>query len=238
MNALDALDAARKMDQQYRYQRHIYDLSRKYYLLGRERILREIPLLPGQHLLEVGCGTGSNLYKLAYRFPEARLYGLDASEMMLASARAHRRYPRHGRHLHFSQGLAQQVTPDQFGLEQGFDHVLLSYVLSMIPDWCTAIEQAINSLRPGGCLHIVDFSDQASMPVWFRKLLLQWLDWFHVHPDPEVPAYLQELEARLGGELQVAQVMSRYALIIHYRKQRRSDDAQPETLQIPKYLDF
>ena len=31
-------DQAEQMDRMYRYQRHIYDLTRKYYLLGRDRI--------------------------------------------------------------------------------------------------------------------------------------------------------------------------------------------------------
>ncbi len=33
------MDAAQKMDQQYRYQRYVYDLSRKYYLLGRDALV-------------------------------------------------------------------------------------------------------------------------------------------------------------------------------------------------------
>ena len=32
-------DAARHMDRIYRYQRYIYDLTRKYYLLGRDRLI-------------------------------------------------------------------------------------------------------------------------------------------------------------------------------------------------------
>ncbi|MDH4412604.1 MAG: SAM-dependent methyltransferase, partial [Rhizobium sp.] len=30
---------ADRMDRMYRYQRHIYDLSRKYYLLGRDHMI-------------------------------------------------------------------------------------------------------------------------------------------------------------------------------------------------------
>jgi S-adenosylmethionine-diacylgycerolhomoserine-N-methlytransferase len=41
---LAASDAARRMDAMYRYQRHIYDLTRKFYLLGRDRLLASLPI--------------------------------------------------------------------------------------------------------------------------------------------------------------------------------------------------
>jgi S-adenosylmethionine-diacylgycerolhomoserine-N-methlytransferase len=36
---------AAKMDAMYRRQRYIYDLSRKYFLLGRDRLLARLPVL-------------------------------------------------------------------------------------------------------------------------------------------------------------------------------------------------
>ncbi len=215
---MDAMDAAQKMDQQYRYQRYVYDLSRKYYLLGRDTLLSEIPVKAGEHVLEVGCGTARNLIKLSSMHPEAKLYGLDASQLMLDSAHEKRQFQQTN-NIILKQGLAQQVTPEQFGVEGGFDHIVCPYVLSMIPNWHEAIEQAIKNLKIGGSLHIVDFSDQAAMPKWFSKLLLTWLGWFNVHPDPKLPAHLEKLSERLGGELTIKQIAGRYALIVHYTKQ-------------------
>lgn len=230
-------DAAQKMDQQYRYQRYVYDWSRKYYLLGREQILREIKLNNRQNLLEVGCGTGSNLYKLAYCHPVAKLYGLDASALMLQSARTNSRYERF-RNIRFQQGLAQDFTAQQFAEPAGFDHILMSYMLSMIPDWQSAIDNAIRNLKPGGWLHIVDFSDQATMPLWFRRVLLKWLEWFHVQPNPGLPDYVLTRAQRMDCELQIRHTTGRYALIIHCRKEGASDDDQPAAPQLPYYLDF
>ena len=45
------------MDEVYRRQRFIYDLTRKYYLFGRDKLIRELALAPGERLVEVGCGT-------------------------------------------------------------------------------------------------------------------------------------------------------------------------------------
>ena len=81
-------DAAALMDRMYRRQRHIYDLSRKFYLLGRDEAIAGLDAGPGDRVLEIGCGTGRNLVKLARAYPEARLFGLDVSREMLASASA------------------------------------------------------------------------------------------------------------------------------------------------------
>ena len=50
-------DAFEDMDRMYRLQRYFYDATRKYYLLGRDRLLNEMDIQPGQHVLEAGCGT-------------------------------------------------------------------------------------------------------------------------------------------------------------------------------------
>ena len=76
------------MDAIYRYQRYIYDATRKYYLLGRDRLLDELEPPPGGSVLEIACGTGRNLIGAARRYPDARFYGFDISSAMLDTARA------------------------------------------------------------------------------------------------------------------------------------------------------
>src|SRR3546814_13610138 len=76
------------MDRMYRLQRHVYDLTRKYYLLGRDDLIADLAARPGETVCEVGCGTARNLVRMARRYPEARLHGLDASDEMLKSAHA------------------------------------------------------------------------------------------------------------------------------------------------------
>ena len=46
------MNAAQLMDEQYRYQRYVYDWSRKYYLLGRDSLLKEIKMGFNDNLLE------------------------------------------------------------------------------------------------------------------------------------------------------------------------------------------
>ncbi len=212
------MDAASSMDRQYRYQRYVYDLTRKYYLFGRDTVLGEIPLGASESLLEIGCGTARNLIKLAERDSGALLCGIDASANMLETAQRKLDKRRDRVPVRLRWGLAEQASHVDFGLSRPFDHILFSYVLSMIPDWRTALEHAVHMLDAGGQLHIVDFSDQAAMPGWFRQSLLTWLDWFHVHPQPDLPAHLEKLAAREGDVLRMRHLPGRYALIAHYER--------------------
>ena len=75
------------MDGVYRYQRHIYDLTRKYYLLGRDRLIADLAVPDGGTVLEIGCGTGRNLIAVGKAWPRAALHGVDISEAMLDTAR-------------------------------------------------------------------------------------------------------------------------------------------------------
>ena len=72
-------DAAALMDRMYRRQRHVYDLSRKFYLLGRDEAIARLRPAPRDKVLEIGCGTGRNLVRAAQVYPQARLFGLDVS---------------------------------------------------------------------------------------------------------------------------------------------------------------
>ncbi|WP_333781826.1 class I SAM-dependent methyltransferase [Sphingomonas sp. CV7422] len=65
-------DHAGRMDRIYGGQRHIYDLTRKYYLFGRDRLIRQLDLGMGGTLIEIGCGTGRNLIRAARQWPAAR----------------------------------------------------------------------------------------------------------------------------------------------------------------------
>ena len=74
------------MDGVYRYQRHVYDVTRKFYLLGRDHLIGKLQPPAGGSVLEIGCGTGRNLAAAAARYPCAQLYGIDISAEMLKSA--------------------------------------------------------------------------------------------------------------------------------------------------------
>jgi len=208
-----------EMDKMYRWTRHVYDFSRKYYLLGRDRLLREMELQPDDRVIEIGCGTARNLIKLARMRRDVRCYGLDVSTEMLATAAAHVKSRRLQDRITLTHCFAEQLDyAKTFGLDAPFDAAFFSYSLSMIPPFKEAIDAALRSLKRGGVMYVVDFWDQGKWPGPFRAGLKRWLDLFHVHFRPELLEYLQELDAKGVGSLSVKSVAGRYAYIATFRK--------------------
>jgi len=199
---------AGRMDRMYRYQRHIYDLTRKYYLFGRDRAIARLAVPERGTLLEVGCGTGRNLLLAHSLYPAARLYGLDISAEMLVSARRNFR----GKPIQpvFQVADATRFTAAEFGVE-GFDRILISYALSMIPDWEQAIDASLAALSPGGSLHIVDFGQQENLPSWFGQALKSWLRRFHVTPRPDLYQALEKRLEAAGARLEFEKIGRGYA---------------------------
>jgi S-adenosylmethionine-diacylgycerolhomoserine-N-methlytransferase len=211
-------DAAQLMDRMYRNQRHIYDLSRKFYLLGRDEAIRGLRARPGDRVLEIGCGTGRNLVKLAQAYPEARFYGLDVSREMLASAAAALAGAGLASRVALSQGDATAFDPKAlFGRAQ-FQRVMISYALSMIPLWREGLGQALDILAPGGSLHIVDFGDCAGLPGPFRTGLRRWLAVFDVTPRDDLGAALASLSAERGLTCQIESRFRGYAVLAAARR--------------------
>jgi len=211
-------DAVRRMDTMYRYQRHIYDLTRKFYLLGRDRLLASLPIRPGTSVLEMGCGTGRNLVKLAHLAPDARLHGVDVAGVMIDTAA--RALDRAGltKRVSLAQAGGQGFDPEAaFGLAR-FDVIYFSYVLSMIPDWRPVVERALTQLAPGGILAVVDFGDQQRAPRWRRRLLLGWLHLFDVHPRAEIERDLRGLAAAQDGLALDEDLFDGYAYLLMIRK--------------------
>lgn len=197
------------MDRVYRHQRYIYDLTRKYYLFGRDRMIRELALKPGDRLVEVGCGTARNLVRIARRYPQAQLFGVDASHEMLKTATDNVRRAGLEKRIVLAYGYAENLSPAMFGETNPFDACLFSYSLSMIPDWKQALTAASRNLSPGGHIHAVDFGDLEGLGRLGRALLLTWLGLFHVAPRVEL---LQNLEQESGSSLRV--LPGRYAFLI------------------------
>jgi len=206
---MTAADHAALMDRTYRHQRLIYDATRRFFLLGRDRLLDDLAPPPGARVLEIACGTGRNLARIARLHPGCALYGIDISHEMLRSARA-----KLGPRAVLAHGDACDIDGEAlFGLDPvgGFDRVILSYSLSMIPDWERALRQAAAQVRPGGSLHVVDFGDQRDLPDAFRQVLRGWLARFHVTPRPDLERQMQALATERGMTLRFRSLYRDYA---------------------------
>lgn len=161
------------LDRYYGATHRVYDLSRKYYLFGRDTLLDRLCEESWSTLVEIGPGTGRNLRLLHERRPHAQYGGLEASTVMRDYAT--RRCPWAKIELGFAeQGDIRAV------LGRAPERILLSYSLSMFQDPEAAILNARRQLARGGHLVVVDFSDFGSMPPILRDPLRRFLAAFHV----------------------------------------------------------
>lgn len=208
---LERGDARAHMDGIYRYQRHIYDATRKFFLLGRDRLLQDLEPPPGGAVLEVACGTGRNLILAARRYPHARFFGFDISFEMLKTARAS--ITRAGLDRSITVAEADATSFDAaalFGRAQ-FDRVFISYALSMIPPWPAAASAALDAVGPGGKLLIIDFGQLEGWPGWFKSALYAWLGRFSVEPRQTLEPVLAEMAAARGADLAFERLYRGYA---------------------------
>lgn len=211
MTTADTTDAARHMDSIYRAQRHIYDATRKYYLLGRDGLLDGLDPPPGGTVLEIGCGTGRNLICAARRYPGARFYGIDVSAAMLETAARSVEKAGLAHCITLGQADASRLDCDAvFGIPT-FDRVFVSYALSMIPPWRDALVHALDAVAPGGSLHIVDFGEQSALPRAFRSGLRAWLAKFSVEPRADLEDELRGLASDTHSTLAFSRPFRDYA---------------------------
>jgi len=194
---------ATAIERYYRFHSYIYDATRWSFLFGRTAILKPIAAANPEpaRILEVGCGTGKNLFNLCQRFPNAAVTGLDLSEAMLDLARA-KVAPFGDRVRLLRQRYDAPLSTDG----GGFDLILFSYALSMFnPGFEAAIETAHADLAPEGLCAVVDFHD-TGFP-WFER----WMGVNHVRMNGQLRPLLQ---ARFKAETD--DVRSAYAGVWRY----------------------
>ena len=178
------------MDRIYASTRHVYDLSRKYYLLGRDAMIEGIDAQPGQVVCEVGCGTARNLVKASKRYLNAKFCGLDASKLMLETAQGNLR--RAGMtSVPLAHGFAEAFDPaDVFPASHAeIDHFIFPFSLTMIPPWREALDHCWDKLPVGGSIHTVDFGEMRSWPAVLRRPFMAFLAAFHVKPNAEIHSW-------------------------------------------------
>lgn len=198
----------------YRFQRHFYDASRRFYLLGRDTLLDRLDPPPGGSILEIGCGTGRNLVGAARRYPDARLFGVDISQEMLMTALGATRRAGCGNRITLACVDAVHFDPRKSLGEARFDRVYFSYALSMIPGWQAALLNASRMLAPDGELHIADFGQCERLPRACQSILKKWLGWFSVAPRSLLRGDIAKIAAETGHDVGFESIYGGYAWLV------------------------
>jgi S-adenosylmethionine-diacylgycerolhomoserine-N-methlytransferase len=204
-------EATHRMNRMYRWQRYIYDATRRYYLLGRDQLIADLAPSPGASVMEIGCGTGRNLVQAARRYPQGKFYGIDISTEMLTTAIGSIARNDLTSTVRVAHGDATNFDPSRIFQVTSFDHLFISYSLSMIPEWQAVLDHAVSRLKPGGRLHIVDFGHQERLPKVVGAALLRWLTLFDVTPRRELLSALKALAERHRADLDFKRPFRGYA---------------------------
>lgn len=180
----DSKEQASSMDQYYKFQSKIYDLTRWSFLFGRVEVIKDIPLERNASIkiLEVGCGTGFNTKILAETFPAAEIKAYEVSTDMVDIAT--KKVAPFGQRV---QVVHAPYGQDLEGQNGQYDAILFSYSLTMInPQWEDLLKQAKKDLKVGGYIAVVDFHD--SKQSWFKSHMGN----HHVRMDGHLRPFLRD----------------------------------------------
>jgi demethylmenaquinone methyltransferase/2-methoxy-6-polyprenyl-1,4-benzoquinol methylase len=128
-------------------------------------------LQPGDHALDVCCGTGDVTFKLAQT--GADTVGFDFSQPMLDVAKgraAQVPLPAGSGTVEFQQGDALNLP----FADRSFDVVTISYGLRNLADFQRGLRELNRVLKPGGRLLVLDFGKPDFLP--WRWVYYQYLE--------------------------------------------------------------
>lgn len=151
--------------------------------------------LKGKRILDLGSGSGRDVYALAQLVGETgEVVGVDMTEEQLEVANRHVEYHREKfgfarSNVTFLQGYIERL--DELGLEKNsFDVIVSNCVVNLSPDKNAVMRQAYELLKPGGEFYFSDvYSDRrisphvANDPVLYGECLggaLYWNDFLRV----------------------------------------------------------
>jgi S-adenosylmethionine-diacylgycerolhomoserine-N-methlytransferase len=189
---------AERLENFYGPQAASYDNFRDRLLWGRKELFAEAAarIEPGSVVVDMGAGTGRNiefLKQAGCAWSEIHLVDLSPSLLSVAKDRASKQGWQ-GAHYHLTDARTFELSAGRKA-----DLVTFSYSLTMIPDWFSALEQAVRIVKPGGWIGVVDFflprkfpdADQPSTSALARTFWQHWFALDNVFLSPDHLPYLQ-----------------------------------------------
>lgn len=155
------------------------------------------PAMPGQHVLDVGCGVGQEVRTLAGAVgPRGRVVGVDLGEAIIDEAQ--RRFAGSGLPVEFRVGNAG-------GLDfpnDSFDLARAERVIEYVDDPRAMLAEMVRVIRPGGSVLLFDFDYRGSIVDASDRTLSRRIDQIVIAsvPNGEIGAQLPRLCREAGLE--------------------------------------
>jgi demethylmenaquinone methyltransferase/2-methoxy-6-polyprenyl-1,4-benzoquinol methylase len=168
-----------------------YDFITRVLSFGRDtswkkRLIEDLPDVKTPACLDIACGTGDITFRLAAKYPQARIIGLDVTEQMLVLARSGNTF----NNITFTIGdMCRMEYPDN-----SFDIVTGGYALRNAPNLEVALTEIGRVMKPGATAAFLDFSKSSNR--LFQKtedLLLRFWGGFWgilLHRNPQLYTYI------------------------------------------------
>jgi ubiquinone/menaquinone biosynthesis C-methylase UbiE len=154
---------------QYKNLSRSYDSRfRVYITITTNKIATLTNISPGMNVLDLGCGTGDMMLKLAQEYSNAGLLaGIDTSEEMLTLAKAKLAS---FTNVRLQLGSIEEIPyPDEY-----FDLIVSSGVMHYVDDIDSMSKEAFRVLKPHGRILLIDMANESlstKISLLFRRLI-------------------------------------------------------------------
>jgi phosphatidylethanolamine/phosphatidyl-N-methylethanolamine N-methyltransferase len=147
-----------------RYARRYDAIFRRWFVPRQQHVINSLHIRPGQHVLDVGVGTGLSLplYPL-----HARIVGVDLSRAMLHEAQKKVRQQRLDHVTLLEMDATQLAFPDR-----RFDVVIAAFVVSVVPDPIRLIAEMKRVSKAAGQIVLINhFQSENKWLTYLEKWL-------------------------------------------------------------------
>lgn len=134
---------------------------------ARQELISHAKIEPDDHILDIGCGTGSFVVLLKKQFPQVRVVGLDPDPK--AIDRARNKSKRAGVSVQLDEGFADELSYEA----ASFDHVFSSFMFHHLEgqERENTMREVARVLKPGGSFHLFDFVADHAPRGFFERLI-------------------------------------------------------------------
>ena len=129
------------------------------------------PIMPGETILDVGCGAGMDLLLAARRTgATGRAIGIDMTPSMIERAKRGALKAGLWEYVEIRRGIAEELPVER----ESIDVVISNSVLNLSPDKRTAFGEIYRVLKPEGRLYLADVVVQRELSLAARSDIDLW----------------------------------------------------------------